>query len=344
MKRIFFVSSTRSEWFDNQDPEEHVKAAPYSVDAIGYNLHRLGWTVAWAGWTTTRNPFCLAKRIDEFKPDVIYTYGALVSLHPIFCRRFLCRHTAFKVVHGWDDHYERIWGEMFGWLGRVFMSWLQKRIILNSDAVVTLSFALQKLGASWGVNCHYIPNGADEIDASRVQGEIRLEGRFNLVYTGDKAKWKRTAEICEAMRHVPKDIKLYLTGRKEMYLNAYASENCIFLGWLSKEEQWNVMRQADAFVVTADQDCNAKLQEYLRWKKPILGYDGEANNFFKNGRTAILTRDYPSAILRLANDSALCRDMAARATEEIPVHTWLEIAGLFECLFEKLTKDSRNGH
>lgn len=341
MKRIFFVSSTRSTWFESQDADEHLKAAPYSVDAIGYNLAKRGWAVAWAGWPTSRNVFKLARRIDEFKPDVIYTYGALVALSPLFCRRFLCRHRCFKVVHGWDDHYERIWGELFGWPGRAFMKRFQKRIVCKSDAVVTLSYELQKLGKIWGVDCHYIPNGADEIDKSRVRGDIKLEGRFKLVYTGDKAKWKHTDQICEAMRHLPKDIKLYLTGRREDYLDRYASENCVFLGWLTKEEQWNVMSQADGFVVTADQDCNAKLQEYLRWQKPILGYDGEANNFFKNGHNAVLTRDYPSAIRSLAENPDFCRELASNAAKEIPVYTWYEIAGLFEQFFTQILAEGR---
>ena len=118
---VLFVSSTRSPWFESQDAAEHVAAAPYSVDMIGYRLSQLGHTVRWAGWKTSRNPFRLARFIDEAKPDIVYTYGSLLALHPLFVRRFLSRHKAFKVVHGWDDHYGRIWGEMFGFAGRVFM-------------------------------------------------------------------------------------------------------------------------------------------------------------------------------------------------------------------------------
>ena len=113
-----------------------------------------------------------------------------------------------------------------------------------------------------------------------------------------------------------------------------------FLGWLTKEDQFNVMSQADAFVCTSDQDCNAKLQEYLRWKKPILAYDGEANNFFKNGETALLAKDgdYAPLIMRLANDPALCRRIAENAAREIPVYSWAEIAKLFEEYFMELVK------
>lgn len=338
MNRILFVSSSRSLWFESQNAAEHFSAAPYSVDAIGYNLEKRGWAVGWAGWKSSRNPFRLARRIDEFRPDVIYTYGSAVALHPLFCRRWLCRWKDFKVVHGWDDHYGRIWGDLAGWPGRVFMDWMEKRIVRNSDAVVTLSYALQKIGRRWGVDCHYIPNGADPIEDLKVADGPKLEGSFKIVYTGDKARWKRTADICEAMRQLPKDIKLYLTGQMEDYLRPYASDNCIFLGWLAKEEQFAVMAQADAFVCTSDQDCNAKLQEYLRWRKPILAYDGEANNFFRNGENALLAKngDYAPLIMRLAGDPALCRRIAENAARDIPVYSWAEIAAQFEAFFEGL--------
>ncbi len=140
------------------------------------------------------------------------------------------------------------------------------------------------------------------------------------------------------MQKLPKDIKLYLTGQNEDYLKSYQSENCIFLGYLSKEDQLAVMSQADAFVVTSNQDCNAKLQEYLRWHKPILAFDGEANNFFANGRNALLATDgdYAPLIERLAADPALCQALADNAAHDIPVYTWAEIAQQFEDYFKTL--------
>ena len=218
---------------------------------------------------------------------------------------------------------------------------MEKRVVKNSEAVVTLSYELQKKGRRWGVNCHYIPNGADIPPSSSLiphPSSIKLNGTFNLVYTGDKARWKRTEDICRAMRELPKDVKLYLTGQKADYLEPYASENCIFLGWLTKEEQLAVMSQADAFVVTSNQDCNAKLQEYLRWHKPILAFDGEANNFFKNGHNALLAKDgdYAPLIQRLLDEPDLGPTLVKNAGAEIPVYTWAEIASQFDSYFKTL--------
>lgn len=338
-KRILYVSSSRAPWYaKGVDANTHFSKAPYSIDAIGYYLEKIGWQVSWLGMSDTGNPFRLAREIDAFRPSIVYTYGSTSAIWPIFLKRCLCRYRDFVVVHGWDDHYDRIWNEMFGFPGKLLMLLVQKFLVKHSDAVVTLSYALQKLGRKWGVECKYIPNGADPIPANHAPPRIRLNGRFKLVYTGDKARWKRTADICRAMRCVPDDIKLYMTGRDEKYLRKYLSPNCISLGWLSKTDQYSVMRQADAFVCTSNQDCNAKLQEYLRWGKPILALHGEMDNFFKDGENALLADDgdYAPLISRLADDPQLCRRLAENAARQLPVCSWAEIAQRFDAHFAKL--------
>ena len=341
MKRILYIPSKVWDWYESQNAAEHFARAPYSIDAIGYNLEKLGWAVGWMGRKSARSIFSVARRIDEFKPDIVYTYGSTVALHPLFARKFLCKYKQFKVVHGWDDPYGRIWNELCGWPGKVLMDWMEKRIVKNSDAVVTLSYELQMKGRRWGVEAKYIPNGADAIPDTQLLAQsssLKLTGTFKLVYTGDKAKWKRTEDICRAMQKLPKDVKLYMTGQEYAHLKPYYSENCISLGWLTKEEQFAVMSQADAFVVTSDQDCNAKLQEYLRWKKPILAFDGEANNFFTNGRNALLAKDgdYAPLVERLIHEPALGPTLVANAEKDIPVYTWAEIAQQFNDYFAAL--------
>ncbi len=303
-----------------------------------YHMEKMGWQIGWAGRKTTQSFRKLKKRIDAFQPDIIYTYGAITSLNPILVHPF-CKHKKYKVIHGWDDAYGDIWGGLSGRPAKIIMNFLEKLIVTRSDYVVTLSYFLQNRGRKWGVECKYIPNGADPIETLEIKGDIKLEGEMKIVYTGDKAAWKRTHEICEAMRYVPTSIKLYLTGENNPALDQYASDNCIFLGYLSKEEQWHVMSQADIFVCTANQDCNAKLQEYLRWHKPILGYDDRANLFFKNGVNAILTKNYPDAIMRLYNDPALRQRIADNADRDIPVYSWREIAEQFADYFKECLKN-----
>ncbi len=342
MKRILFVSSDRSGRFDETTAaEDQFRAAPFSLHAIRFNLERLGWETCYAPLRTARHPLKLARLLDTFRPGIVYTYGSTVALNPLFCRRWLCRHRAFRVIHGWDDVYGEIWANAFGRTASVFMDWIEKRIVKGSDGVVTLSAYNQGRGRAWGVECEYIPNGADEPVFDPAACPIRLAGRFNLVYTGDMDRWKRTWEICEAMRHLPGDIKLYLTGQIYPHMQPYASDNCIFLGYVSKNDQLSVMAQADAFVMTANQDCNAKLQEYLRFGKPVLGYDGRLNLFFQNGRNALLTRDYVGAVQHLASDPEFCRTLAQNAARDLRVHSWLEIAQQFDAYFCRPVQASR---
>lgn len=334
-KRFLIVATDRTGRLnENMSAAEHFAKFPYSHGAIRFNLEKYGWETGYVNFSMAKNFKRLAAEIDRFKPDIIYTYGALIALNPIICRRFFCKYKSFKVVHGWDDLYGELWRDVFGVIPGLFMRWFERQIIKRSDAVVTLSYYQQaKARKEWGVECKYIPNGADRPVFDRSAGSVKLAGKMNIVYTGDQAAWKRTADICEAMRHVPPEIKLYLTGQHYPYLDQYASENCIFLGYLPKNDQLCVMDQADVLVCTANQDCNAKFHEYLVWKKPILGYDDRANLLFKNGRNALLTKDYPSAIMKLYLEPDLRKRLVENAASDIRVYSWYEIAGLFDEYF-----------
>ncbi len=333
--RLLLVSTHRSEEFETLSTEAYFRLYPYSVGAILFNLERQGWQTRRLGIRTTAHPSKLIAAINGFQPDIIYTYGSLTALLPVWLRR-CCRHRAYRVVHGWDDVYGEIWRDVYGWLAGCLMNRVEKWIVRQSDGVVTLSRFNQIRGRRWGVESHYIPNGADIPHYEPTASKIRLEGRLKLVYTGDQARWKRTWEVCEAMALLPKDIKLYLTGGHYPFMSRYASENCIFLGYLPKNDQLSVMAQADVLVITANQDCNAKIQEYLRFEKPILGYDDRPNLFFKNGRNALLTRDYRDTILQLADDPELRDHLARNAKADLPVSTWSEIADQFDAYFRSL--------
>ena len=335
-RRLLFVSSHRMAGFESPDTQAVFERYAFSLGAIGYHLEQIGWETRRVGLAGSRNPLRLARVIDEFKPDIIYTYGSVTALNPLLARRLFCKHRNFRVVHGWDDVYGDLWRCAFGWLPGKWMDVMERWIIKCSDAVVTLSLFNLERGRRWGVESHFIPNGANVPQFDPSTCPIHLEGRLKIVYSGDQARWKRTWEICEAMRHVPKNIKLYLTGGHYPYLDPYASENCIFLGYLPKNDQLSVLAQADVLAVTADQECNAKIQEYLRFGKPILGYDGRPNLFFTNGRNALLTRDYPAAIMRLADDPAFRRQLAENAARDLPVLSWSEVAAEFDKYFRGL--------
>jgi len=337
-KRLLMVSSHRTKEWEELPTEEFYKKWTYSLGAIAYNLEKLGWTVERANIHSSKNPAKLAKKIDKFKPSIIYTYGSLTALNPLISRKLFCKHKDFLVVHGWDDVYGEIWDDVYGKIPGLFMHFIEKLIVKKSDAVVTLSLYNQARGLEWGKVSEYIPNACNdnfkEFDIS--QGSIKMEGDFNILYTGDQAKWKRPSDVCSAMAKLPENIKLYLTGQHYPYLDKYASDNCIFLGYVSKEDMWSLINQCDALVCTANQDCNAKFHEYLKAEKPILGYDERANMLFKNRHNAYLTKDYAAAIIDLYEHPELCKKLVENAKKDIPVNTWYETAQLFDEYFNRI--------
>jgi hypothetical protein len=73
-------------------------------------------------------------------------------------------------------------------------------------------------------------------------------------------------------------------------------------------------------------------------RKPILGYDGIANCLFNNRVNALLTRDYPSAIMELHRSLELRRQLAANAARDISVYTWREIAEQYDGAFGEIVE------
>jgi glycosyltransferase involved in cell wall biosynthesis len=218
------------------------------------------------------------------------------------------------------------------------MRWFEPRIVRGSDYIVTISHYKQERAEALGKKTWYIPNGCDVPEYDVEACKDKLQGELNLVYCGDQGKYKRTYEIVQAMSRVPKHIKLYLIGYANPELEKYASENVIFLGPKWGNDKWSILAQADVLVCTADTDCNTKFHEYLRMGKPILGYDGIANHLFLNRRNALLTRDYPAAIMELYRAPELRKELAANAARDIPVYSWREIAQQYDQAFAEIVE------
>jgi glycosyltransferase involved in cell wall biosynthesis len=306
-----------------------------SMSLIHYHLENLGWEIRHAGMRESLTPFPLARMLTRFNPTIVFTYGGLTSLQPVLARKLLTRWRG-PIVHGWADYYDEIWAANFGLLAGLAMRVIERQVIRRSDYILSLGHYCDERARRWGKRSWYIPNGSDVPGFDPSTCPIRLTGDLNLVYTGDQAPYKRTLDVVGAMSRLPSNIKLYLTGQPYPYLRKYASENVIFLGFLSRNDLWSVISQADVCVCTADQDCNGKFHDYLRMRKPILAYDGKPNWLFTNRVNALLARDYEAAILELYRSPELRRSLAENAARDIPVYTWKEIAQMYDRVFREI--------
>ncbi|MEI6970043.1 MAG: glycosyltransferase [bacterium] len=333
-KRLLYVSSSRNRGEYANTVEEYRKKTPWGHAQILYHLERVGWQIQRLAFHDSWNPFVLARVMERFSPDLIFTNGS-TALLPVWVRRWFSKWRG-PIVLGWDDFYDVIWDTNFGWLPGRFMQWFEPRIVRGSDYIVTISHHNRKRADGWGKKTWYIPNGCDHPEYDVNACKISVSGDLKLVYCGDQGLYKRTGDIVDAMAHVPAGIKLYMIGTPNPDLQRRASGNVVFLGRLPENDKWAVISQADVVVCTADTDCNAKFHEYLRMKKPILAYDGIPNCLFKNGVNALLTRDYPAAILKLRESPALRAALAANAERDIPVYEWKEISRQYEQAFRDI--------
>jgi glycosyltransferase involved in cell wall biosynthesis len=335
VKRILYVSSARDRrWLDPPIETCYAQGFDFGMGAILYNLRALGWENRRLGLREAWQPWGVARALREFRPRLAFTYGGVTSLQTVAARR-LARWRG-PVVHGWDDYYDEIWRAAFGSAASLVMRLVQYLVVTRSDYVVTLSRYNQQRAERWGKKAWYIPNGCDVPQYDPAACKLRLEGRFNIVYVGDQSRYKLTHELVAAMARVPADVRLYLIGRPYRHLQRTAPPNAVFLGFLSRNDMWALMSQADVLACTADQDCNAKFHEYLRMGKPILCRAGKAAHLFRHRETAYLATDYAAAIRELDASPELRRALAAKAARAIPVYTWREIAAQFDAAFAEM--------
>jgi glycosyltransferase involved in cell wall biosynthesis len=340
LKRILYLTSSRNPIIVAPKIAER-ELVQGGVLCVLHRLRELGWENRRLGFDPSWNPAAVARAMNAFKPDIVYTYG-VTALTPVVARQVLGAWRC-PIVHGWEDVYADIWsreaGRGVGWLVHL----LERQIIRRSDYVITPSFDLQNRARAWGKQVWRIPNGAPVPRFGPGTRGVAMTGRMNVVYVGDQGKYKHTEDVVSAMARVPREIKLYLVGQPNPDLLKYASENVIFAGPASWEDLWCTLSHADVLVSTADQDCRGTLYHYLRAKKPILAYDGTPNLLFRNRVHALLTRDYAAALLELYTSPDLRRALAENAARDIHVYDWEEIPRQFDQVFREICELYRHG-
>lgn len=330
---LYIVSSRDADTF--LTCTEYRDKIPWGHGQILYHLEQLGWSIRRLSFFESWNPWTLGRLMDEYQPDLVLTNGT-TALSPVWARKWFCRWRG-PIILDWGDFYAVVWETNFGWLAGRFMRFYERCIVRGSDYVMTVSKHNQKRAEAWGKRTWYVQSACVEPVYDLNACSIRLSGAMKLVYCGGQGKYKKVEDIVNAMAHVPDDIRLYLIGTPNPDLRKHASGNVVFLGQLPENDKWSVMSQADVLVNTADMDVNSKIYEYLRMQKPILGYDGIPNYKFTNRVNALLTRDYPSAIMELYQSPELRTTLAVNAARDLPVCTWLELAQQYDHILQEIS-------
>ncbi len=322
MKKILLCTTIRDRGFRTFTDEQFFNRYPSASGHLFGSLKPLGWETLRLGFSDTINPFKIAKAMTSYQPDLVYAYGATGEM-PYWARKL----SGWRgpIVHSWDDYYDEIWKASFGRIAGYFMRHYEMRIIRHSDHVITLSKYLMQKATVAGVKAWFVPNGCDPFPPPRPT-RISLEGRFKLAYCGGVNRYKRVQHIVTAMKHLPPDFRLYLTGPVDDTIRRAAPENVVFFGNIDRNDVWHVMRQADVLVNTSDQDCSVKFRQYVRMGKPILSCGGRPAMFFTNGRNAVISDDFVNAIWLMYNNPELRKQLADNVVRDIPVLTYPDVA------------------
>lgn len=164
----------------------------------------------------------------------------------------------------------------------------------------------------------------------------RVVGR-HLLMPGRLHRWKRVDLAIRAMRHVPGDVELLVTGtgEDEVPLRAMAAgdRRIRFLGRVPEGELARLYAKALAVLfVPVREDLGLVTLEAFRCARPVITCtdSGEPARIVRDGATGLIATPDPAslaaAINRLAADPALAARLGAAGQAETAGITWDNVA------------------
>lgn len=264
------------------------------------------------------------------KPSVIYCN----DLDTLVAGVILKSRTGAKLIHDSHEYWPHSNVEA-GWLQVRFFSWLEKYLLKQADAVITVSdpLAREMERAYAYAPIQVVPNAEPWMDYSarpRVQGELsRLaNGRVSFLFQGNFAPERGLEELIDAWQGVDATrAALFLRGPDNQWKNelqerarklGLTEKSVYFLPPVSVADLVDAAREADVGVIPYKTDspayrfaCPNKLSQYMQGGVALLsnniGYVAHHINAAECGaiydcrsRESIV-----AAISRLAGDRAM---------------------------------------
>lgn len=226
----------------------------------------------------------------------------------------------------------------------VFFNWQENRVLDSCDGTITICEALARIVQERGVAVPHemIENTGDDsklFPARRrnVRKELGLGRSKVVLYTGTFEIYQGLDLLCDAFTQVAKahpDTHLLLVGGRPEQVERYrrrAAQSSLnsritLTGTVHPAEIQAYMQAADVIVSPRSKGTNTplKIYGYMRSGKPIVATDRLTHTQTLSTDTAGLTPATPggfaAGILRVLNDPAHGRKIAAAAAEYIERH------------------------
>ncbi len=299
------------------------------------------------------------KRVKEIieieKPDFIYQHNHDFSYSGSIIKKELGI-PFFMHSDGVEYWIKKNWGKLyFGHL----LKWAEEIQWETSDAIFCISENVKKQMVKLNVNSDKIyvnPNGVNtdtfhpEIDGSNIHGELNLEDKFVLGYSGTFGHWHGVDYLAKSMKHILQEIPhayLLLVGdgilRPEIdkiIEEDNIGENTLITGMVPYDSVPKYLAACDVLLTPCVHNVGLdffnspiKLFEYMAMGKPVVATDvGQQGDVINNEMNGILCQEkspqqIADAVVEIYNNPDLAQKISGQARKDaVEKHDWKQVA------------------
>jgi glycosyltransferase involved in cell wall biosynthesis len=276
----------------------------------------------------------------KFKPDIIITTWIPAAFIPVLLKKIGL--IKCPIIHRWEDYY----AESMKNYPYFIVNFMEKFTAKNADYIVTVLKTLQERAQKMGKTVFLLPygsTGGNKKTKINLDSLKTTEDNVKVVYSGEiNLPYKQVDKIIHAAIGEKCDLFLFGEEPKEEFKKIISeNKNIHYCGYVNSQEIFEILKQGDILVNTANHDISMKFLDYIRAGKPILALNDRPSKTFKHKETAFLTEDFKEGLRELIRDKKL-REKITKNMKSIKIYSWEEVAEIHLKLYSKIVAREKN--
>jgi hypothetical protein len=276
----------------------------------------------------------------KFKPDIIITTWVPAAFIPIFFKKIGL--IKCPIVHRWEDYY----AESMKNYPHFIVNFMENFTAKNADYIITVLKTLQERAEKMGKPVFLLPYGSTGGDKkTKIDLESLKSNNHNLkvIYSGEiNLPYKRVDKIIDAAIGEKCDLFLFGEEPKEEFKKIISeNKNIHYCGYVDSQEIFEILKQGDILVNTANHDISMKFLDYIRAGKPILALNDRPAKTFRHKETAFLTNNFKEGLKKLIHNKSL-REKIIKNMKSIKIYSWDEVADIHIALYKKIISGEKD--
>ena len=313
---------------------------PYSVKRVSNH-----WPGFLKSFVYLKKGFWYALRADILYSQDLYTAGLTGLIIKKILRRPLV--TRFVGDSAWETASSRGWidddiltfqEKKYSWLIELRKK-IRKKILINSDKIIVVSYFLQDLAQKIGLAKEKIKVIYNSIDFLAIEPGLSNKKGIILLTMARLTPWKGIDMLIEIM---PKLIKKYdqinlmivgqgleLANLKQLTKNLNLENNVFFVGKVGRQGVIDYLKEADLFVLNTNYEGMSHcLLEAMKIGLPIITTKAGGNpETIKNNQTGLLVdyrnkKQWLEAINLILDNPDLAERLVKQAKEDLKRFSW----------------------